>query len=216
MGLAFWRRAEAHPGWIALIEPDGTQRTAGDCLPGSTSLPTRCAGGGCGRGRHRGARAQWERRAGDLPGRAAGRLVLHAGRTGISPRPRSPTSCPTTAKRRPSSSTNATPHSGPPPPTWPGCRAGARLGYGPIPGFTPVEGPAGWPARDHPRGPRGGVVHALHLRDHGAAQGRPPGPVRAGPGRGGGAEHRPAADLRRPRPASRTCTWSRRRTITPR
>ena len=32
MGLAFWRRAEADPGWIALIEPDGTQRTAGELL----------------------------------------------------------------------------------------------------------------------------------------------------------------------------------------
>ena len=32
MGLAFWRRAQADPGWIALIEPDGTQRTAGELL----------------------------------------------------------------------------------------------------------------------------------------------------------------------------------------
>jgi long-chain acyl-CoA synthetase len=32
MGLAFWRRAEADPGWIALIEADGTQRTAGELL----------------------------------------------------------------------------------------------------------------------------------------------------------------------------------------
>jgi len=32
MGLAFWRRAEADPGWIALIEPDGTPRTAGELL----------------------------------------------------------------------------------------------------------------------------------------------------------------------------------------
>ena len=32
MGLAFWSRAEADPGWIALIEPDGTQRTAGELL----------------------------------------------------------------------------------------------------------------------------------------------------------------------------------------
>ena len=32
MGLAFWRRAEADPDWTALVEPDGTQRTAGELL----------------------------------------------------------------------------------------------------------------------------------------------------------------------------------------
>ncbi len=32
MALAFWRRAEADPSWTALIEPDGTQRTAGELL----------------------------------------------------------------------------------------------------------------------------------------------------------------------------------------
>ena len=32
MGLAFWSRAQADPGWTALIEPDGTQRTAGELL----------------------------------------------------------------------------------------------------------------------------------------------------------------------------------------
>ena len=32
MGLAFWRRAEADPAWTALVEPDGTQRTAGELL----------------------------------------------------------------------------------------------------------------------------------------------------------------------------------------
>ena len=32
MALAFWSRAQADPGWIALIEPDGTQRTAGELL----------------------------------------------------------------------------------------------------------------------------------------------------------------------------------------
>ena len=30
--LGFWRRALAEPGWIAAIEPDGTQHTAGDLL----------------------------------------------------------------------------------------------------------------------------------------------------------------------------------------
>ena len=32
MALAFWRRAEADPAWTALVEPDGTQRTAGELL----------------------------------------------------------------------------------------------------------------------------------------------------------------------------------------
>ena len=32
MGLAFWRRALADPGWTALIEADGTRRTAGELL----------------------------------------------------------------------------------------------------------------------------------------------------------------------------------------
>ena len=32
MALAFWSRAQADPGWTALIEPDGTQRTAGELL----------------------------------------------------------------------------------------------------------------------------------------------------------------------------------------
>ena len=32
MALAFWRRAEADPSWTALVEPDGTQRTAGELL----------------------------------------------------------------------------------------------------------------------------------------------------------------------------------------
>ena len=32
MALAFWRRAQTDPGWTALVEPDGTQRTAGELL----------------------------------------------------------------------------------------------------------------------------------------------------------------------------------------
>ena len=32
MGLAFWSRAQQDPGWTALIEPDGTQRTAGELV----------------------------------------------------------------------------------------------------------------------------------------------------------------------------------------
>ena len=32
MALAFWRRAEADPAWTALVEPDGTQHTAGELL----------------------------------------------------------------------------------------------------------------------------------------------------------------------------------------
>ncbi len=32
MGLAFWRRALADPGWTAVIEPDGTRQSAGELL----------------------------------------------------------------------------------------------------------------------------------------------------------------------------------------
>ena len=28
----FWRRAEDDPGWIAVVDPDGTEHTAGDLL----------------------------------------------------------------------------------------------------------------------------------------------------------------------------------------
>jgi long-chain acyl-CoA synthetase len=38
MGLAFWRRALDDPGWIALIEPDGTERTAGALLARANQL----------------------------------------------------------------------------------------------------------------------------------------------------------------------------------
>jgi len=30
--LGFWRRAQENPGWIAVIEADGTRHTAGDLL----------------------------------------------------------------------------------------------------------------------------------------------------------------------------------------
>lgn len=32
MGLGFWQRALADPGWIAAVDPDGTEHTAGDLL----------------------------------------------------------------------------------------------------------------------------------------------------------------------------------------
>jgi long-chain acyl-CoA synthetase len=32
MGLGFWRRAEADPGWVAAVDPDGTEHAAGDLL----------------------------------------------------------------------------------------------------------------------------------------------------------------------------------------
>ena len=38
MALAFWRRAEQDPGWTALIEPDGTQVTAGEVLAWANQL----------------------------------------------------------------------------------------------------------------------------------------------------------------------------------
>ena len=38
MALAFWRRAEQDPGWTALIEPDGTRVTAGELLARANQL----------------------------------------------------------------------------------------------------------------------------------------------------------------------------------
>ena len=35
--MGFWRRALADPSWIAVVEPDGTEHTAGDVLAGPTS-----------------------------------------------------------------------------------------------------------------------------------------------------------------------------------
>ena len=34
----FWRRAEEDPGWIAVVDPDGTQHRAGDLLSRANQL----------------------------------------------------------------------------------------------------------------------------------------------------------------------------------
>ena len=48
MGLAFWSRAQADPGWTALIEPDGTARTAAPRAPGHRRAGRRLAAGRAG------------------------------------------------------------------------------------------------------------------------------------------------------------------------
>ncbi|MBO0776090.1 MAG: acyl-CoA synthetase, partial [Actinobacteria bacterium] len=40
MGLGFWQRALADPGWVAAIDPDGTQHRAGDLLARVNQLTT--------------------------------------------------------------------------------------------------------------------------------------------------------------------------------
>ncbi len=203
MGLAFWSRAQADPGWTALIEPDGTQRTAGELLARVNQLTNALRGLGL--------------RPGDgiavlLPnGGAALEIYLAALQGGwyytpinwhFTPPEIAYIVADSEAKaffvheRYAAAGSAAADLAGLP--------AGARLSLRHDPRVPPGHGPARRAACHHARGPRGGLDHALHLGHHRPPQGSAPGPVRDRPGRRGGADHRPAPDVRRPaRPAQR-------------
>ncbi|MGI8446192.1 MAG: AMP-binding protein, partial [Streptosporangiaceae bacterium] len=139
MGLAFWRRAEANPAWTALVEPDDTERTAGELLARVNQLTRALRGLGL--------------RPGDgiavlLPnGGAALETYLAALQGGWYYTPVNWHFTPPEIayivadsearaffvhERYAAAGTAAAELAGLP--------AGARLGYGTVPGFTPVEG----------------------------------------------------------------------------
>ena len=181
MGLAFWSRAEEDPGWTALIEADGTQRTAGELLARVNQLTNALRALGL--------------RPGDgiavlLPnGGAALEIYLAALQGGwyytpinwhFTPPEIGYIVADSEAKaffvheRYAAAGIAAADLAGLP--------AGARLGYGSRPRVHPGGRPAGRAARhDAPR-PGGRLDHALHLGHHGPAQGGAPRPVRPRPG----------------------------------
>ncbi len=178
MALAFWRRAEQDPGWTALIEPDGTQVTAGEVLAWANQLTHVLRALGL--------------RPGDgiaavLPnGSPALEVYLAALQGGWYYTPINwHFTAPEIAYIVADSEARAFfVHEryaavGGAAAVQAGVPASGRLSYGTVPGFTPVRQPAGRAAGQHAREPDGRLDHALHVGDDRPPQGRAPPAQRA-------------------------------------
>ena len=206
--LGFWRLAEADPERLALVGPDGTERTAGDLLDRGQPGRQRPSGPRPGGRRHRRrAAAQLDRADRAVP-RAPCRSGSTSRRsTSTSSGPRWRTSSPT-ATPRCSWPTSASPRSPRTPSTRPASRPRRRFAVGAIDGFRPLAELYRRPADHRARGPHHRRGDALHVGHHRPPQGREARPVRDRPERHGRAHGLPAEPLRhraprRPRPPHR-------------
>ncbi len=98
-----------------------------------------------------------------------------------------------------------------------GVPAGARIAIGgAIPGFTSPRRRARRPARHHPRRPRRGPVHAVHVGDDGTTEGGATRPAEVRSRDRGWPRTAPTSPATTSSPVATPSTWSRRRCTTSR
>ena len=215
-GMGFWKYAQEDPGYLAIVDPDGTEHTAGDVLARANQIVHALRALGLQRGDTvAGGAAQ--RRAPDarLPRRAAGRLVLRADQLPAVARRRSRTSSRTPTRRR-SSATSASPSVVSAAADEAGIPSANRLAHGTDPGLPLVRRGGRRAAHDAARGPLDRRGDALHVGHHRQAQGREAPARRPRSRRRAPSCSRSCSACSASRRATATCTSARRRTTTPR